>query len=170
MHHYRHQRTNLNTAKRTSSCAVTPSSAARSEPGFPTKAAWTIELDLGRWDSIQYTPILIPGRECSWDPGWCTQLGSRCSCSSRCRRGTLAPWGKRRSVSSLSFRCFPKWWMFCDWTYFDLVEHSFDIGTAWTCYKICALTSLLWYGDGDVWRIWVVKKYENPSLSNPGNF
>ena len=30
---------NLKTAKRTSSCAVTPSSAARSEPGFPTKAA-----------------------------------------------------------------------------------------------------------------------------------
>ena len=32
----------------------------------------------------------------------------------------------------------------------------------------CLLTSLLWYGDGEVCRIWVVKKYEKPSLSNPG--
>ena len=31
----------LNTANKTSSCAVTPSSAARSEPGLPTWAAWT---------------------------------------------------------------------------------------------------------------------------------
>ena len=31
----------LNTANKTSSCAVTPNSAARSEPGLPTWAAWT---------------------------------------------------------------------------------------------------------------------------------
>ena len=33
--------------------------------------------------------------------------------------------------------------------------------------QTCLLTSLLWYGEGEVCRIWVVKKYEKPSLSNP---
>ena len=155
------QGTNLNTAKRTSSCAVTPSSAARSEPGFPTKAAWTIELDLGRWDSIQYTSILIPGRECSWDPGWCTQLGSRCSCSSRYRRGILVPAQQRSWCWCQQSRSLLFYWPTCYGTANETSAVSINV-----C-QSCLLTSLLWYGEGEVWRIWVVKKYEKPSLSNP---